>query len=93
MLNASEKKVWKTPMPTWAGSAVTLRTPPIEAMSSVVIPVTTARITGVRERRALCFSSRIHTGLGFRRSRCTIHCQRANRPALGGSGATEGECV
>src|SRR6187431_1223343 len=61
---AKEKKVWKIPTPTLAGSAVVLATPPTEQIKSVIMPVTTDKIIGVRCSRAACFSSRIHTGLG-----------------------------
>src|SRR6478735_1533049 len=61
---AKEKKVWKIPTPTLAGSAVVLATPPTEQIKSVIMPVTTDRMMGVRCSRAACFSSRIQTGLG-----------------------------
>ena len=62
---ASEKKVWKMPTPTLAGSAVVLATPPTEQIKSVISRSTTARMTGVRCSRAACFSSRIQTGFGL----------------------------
>src|SRR5450755_4453428 len=67
--NASEKKVWKIPTPTLAGSAVVLATPPTEQIKSVIMPVTTAKMIGVRCRRAACLSSRIQTGFGCSRQR------------------------
>jgi hypothetical protein len=79
---ASEKKVWKMPTPTFAGSAVVLATPPTEQMRSVIMPVTTERMMGVRCRRAACLSSRIQTGLGFSRRRDQI--------VLGAEGRREG---
>src|SRR6187431_163674 len=61
---AKEKKVWKIPTPTLAGSAVVLATPPTEQIRSVIMPVTTDRMIGARCKRAACFNSRIQTGLG-----------------------------
>src|ERR1700710_2356673 len=68
---ANEKKVWKMPTPTLAGSAVVLATPPTEQISRVIMPVTTAKMIGVRCSRAACLSSRIQTGLGWLRNRST----------------------
>jgi hypothetical protein len=65
--NATEKKMWNSATPTFAGSPATLAIPPIEQIKSVTMPLTTARITGVRCSRAACFSSRIHTGFGSSR--------------------------
>jgi hypothetical protein len=66
---------------------VVLSTPPIDAISSVIMPVTTAKITGVRVWRADCRSSRIQMGLGSCTSRCRPQRQRANAPALVGGGS------
>src|SRR6478752_8200614 len=91
---AKEKKVWKIPTPTLAGSAVVLATPPTEQISSVIIPVTTDRMIGVRCKRAACFSSRIQTGLGSPNSRVQSVRPEAGGSALGAdAGGRLGECA
>ena len=86
--NAKEKKVWKMPTPTLAGSAVVLATPPTEQIRSVIMPVTTARMIGVRCSRAACFSSRIQTGLGCSRQRSkSVLLGVEPRTEFGGGGA------
>src|SRR6478735_12061859 len=89
---AKEKKVWKIPTPTLAGSAVVLATPPTEQIRSVIMPVTTDRMIGVRCRRAACFSSRIQTGLGSPNRRTQAVSSEGGADARdGGAGGTLGE--
>src|SRR5215203_1840910 len=89
--NANEKKVWKIPTPTLAGSAVTLAMPPTELISSATATVIVIRITGVRCRRADWRSSRIQTGFGSRVNRDSPQRLRASHDEPAASGGTDGE--
>ena len=91
--NASEKKVWNSATPTLAGSALTLATPPTAQIRSAIRPVITARMIGVRPRRAAWRISRIQIGLGsfFRFS--TRMRARSMRRDDGGASARVGRPV
>jgi hypothetical protein len=74
---AIEKKTWKITTPVFAGAASVETMPPIEAISSVIRIVTTVSRSGVRVRRAACFSSRIQIGFGSLFSRSTRNRARS----------------
>ncbi len=76
-------------MPTCAGSELMAATPPTEQTSSVIIPVITARMTGVRCRRAAARSSRIQTGFGSLVSRCQRVFNAKSPRTLGGGGGID----